>query len=135
MFTPVTLIATELLFVKVAVWAGPVVPTACPENVRVPGETSAKGTPFAAKVTDCGDAAALSVNVSKALRLPKAVGVTLTLTEQVPFGTRVAPVQVSELLAKSPGLAPATATAEMVRLAEPRLVTVSVCGPLVVLMT
>ena len=47
---------------------------------------------------------ALSVNVSEALRLPKADGVNSTFTTQVPVGTTVAPVQVSATFGKITGI-------------------------------
>jgi hypothetical protein len=86
--------------------------------------------PVPPKLTVWGLLAALSVKFSEALRPPVADGVNVTLTVQVPLGVTVAAVQVSALLAKSPTFMPPTATVEMVRLAVPLLVTVSVCGPL-----
>jgi hypothetical protein len=76
---------------------------------------------------------ALSVKVNVPLRAPVAAGVNVTLTVQVLLGVTVAPVQVSALLAKSLAFVPPIATVEMVRLAVPVLVTVSVRGALVVL--
>ena len=73
------------------------------------------------------------MNSSEALRLPTADGVNVTLTAQAPLGVNVAPVQVSALLPKSLAFAPPIATAEMVRLAVPVLVTVSIWAVLVVL--
>src|SRR5208282_2720387 len=74
----------------------------------------------------------LSVKVSVPLRAPVAAGVNVTLTVQVPLGVTVAPVQVSALLAKSLAFVPPTVIVEMLRLAVPVLVTVSVWAALVV---
>jgi hypothetical protein len=76
---------------------------------------------------------ALSVKFSEALRVPNADGVNVTPTAQVLLGVTVAPVQVSATLTKSLAFAPPTVTDEMVKLAVPVLVTVSVCAALVVL--
>jgi len=59
--------------------------------------------------------------------------VNVTLTVQVLLGVTVAPVQVSALVAKSLAFEPLIVTVEMVRLAVPVLVTVSVWAGLVVL--
>ena len=78
----------------------------------------------------------LSVKISEALRLPAADGVNVTLTVQVleaPLVVSVAPEQVSALLAKSPEFVPPIAAFEMLRLAVPVLVTVTVWAALVVL--
>ncbi len=75
----------------------------------------------------------LSVKISDALRLPAALGVNVTLTVQVPWGATLDPVQVSALLAKSPASVPLIAAVEILRLAVPVLVIVSVCAALVVL--
>jgi len=71
----------------------------------------------------------LSGKFSVAVRLPEAVGVNVTLTEQVPFGATVVPEHVSALLLKSPGFAPIMVTVETVRLAAPLLVKVTVLAP------
>jgi len=73
------------------------------------------------------------VKFSEALRLPVADGVNVTPTEHVVLGVTVAPVQVSVLLAKSLAFVPPIATAEIVRLPVPVLVTVSARAALVVL--
>jgi hypothetical protein len=75
---------------------------------------------------------ALSASVRVPDRLPVAVGVNVTLTVQALVGVTVAPVQASALLAKSPGFVPPIVTLEIVRLAVPLLVTVTVLGALVV---
>jgi hypothetical protein len=75
----------------------------------------------------------LSVKISKALRLPVADGVNVTLTVQVLLGVTVAPEQESAVLAKSLAFVPPIVTVEMVRLAVPVLVTISVWAALIVL--
>ena len=74
----------------------------------------------------------LEAMVSKALRVPAADGVNVTLTEQLPLGITVTPVQASELMAKSPAFAPLMVAARMIRLALPLLVTLTLCAALVV---
>jgi hypothetical protein len=80
----------------------------------------------------------LSVKINEALRLPVAEGVKVTVSAQVLFGVRVAPVHLSALVPNSVTFVPPTVTVEMVRLAVPVLVTVTVwvalgvsrlCGP------
>jgi hypothetical protein len=85
--------------------------------------------------TLCGLPEALSAKESEALRAPVALGVKVTLTVQVLLGVTVALVQVSVLLAKSPGLVPVRVTLVMVRLAVPLLVTVTDCAALVALIS
>lgn len=84
------------------------------------------------KVTVCGLLGAMSVKFSKALRFPPAEGVNVTLTEHVPLGIIVAPVQGSLLLAKSLELVPLIATVRMARLPGPLFVTVTLCAVLAV---
>jgi hypothetical protein len=93
---------------------------------------TAGSVPVPVKATVWGLKGALSVKLSVAPLPPVAVGVNVTWTVQVLFGATDAPVQVSELLAKSPGSTPPTATDEMLRLAAPVLVTVSVIAELIV---
>jgi len=50
--TPVMLIAAIPMSVKVTVCAALVDPTACPANVRLPGETCAEEIPLPVKLTD-----------------------------------------------------------------------------------
>jgi hypothetical protein len=88
--------------------------------------------PLPERLTVWGLLAALSVKFSEALRFPVAEGVNVTLTVQVLLGVTAAPVQVSALLAKSLAFVPPIVTLEKVRLAVPVLVTVTVCGALVV---
>ena len=68
--------------------------------------------------------------VSVLLRVYAAIGVKVTLIVQAPLGVIVAPVQVSALLARSLAFVPPIVTVEMVRLAVPVLVTVTVWGAL-----
>jgi hypothetical protein len=70
------------------------------------------------------------VKISEALKPPIADGANVTLTEHVPLGITVAPVQVSSLLAKSLGFVPLIPAVKMVRLAVPVLVTVTLCAAL-----
>ena len=74
----------------------------------------------------------MSLKLNKAVRVPVAVGVNVTLTAQVLEAAKAAPVQSSEVLLKSPGFTPLIVTAEILRLAVPALVIVSVWGGLVV---
>ena len=92
--------------------------------------------PVPERITDCGLPLALSVMEMEAVCAPKPLrptGVKVTLMVQPPLGVSVAPVQVSALLAKSRAFVPPIVTVEMVRLAVPGLVTVSVRAALVVL--
>ena len=88
------------------------------------------------KVTVCGLFEALSVISSVALKIPVADGVNVTLTVQVlpeaGEGVSVAPVQVSAVLANSPGSAPPIVAVEMMRGEDPILVTVTLLAALVV---
>jgi hypothetical protein len=70
-----------------------------------------------------------------AVLAPTAVGVKVTVMVQVPLGATLAPVQVSPVLAKSPGFVPVRLTPEMVSVPVPVLVTVSVSGELVVFLS
>jgi hypothetical protein len=73
---------------------------------------------------------ALSGEFNVAVRLPVADGVKVTV--QLLLGVTVAPEHVSALLAKSPAFVPVMVTVEMVRLALPLLVSVTVLAALVV---
>jgi hypothetical protein len=90
-------------------------------------------SPVPVKLTVCGLLEALSAKFSEALRLPVADGVNVTLTVQALLGATGAPVQASALLAKSLAFVPPIVTVEIVRLAVPVLVTVSVWAALFVL--
>lgn len=75
----------------------------------------------------------MSGKFNVALRLPRAEGVNFTPTVQVLVGVTVAPEQVSALLTKSLAFVPLMVTVERVRLADPVLVTVTLCAALLVL--
>src|SRR5579863_7799572 len=94
MFVPVTpmlvIFNTALpVFVSVTVWAGLVVPTCWPTNVRLGVDRlttgAGGGVPVPVRETACGLPAALSVTVTEAAREPVAVGVKVTLIVQVPL--------------------------------------------------
>ena len=72
--------------------------------------------------------------MSVALSLPPSEGLKVTLTAQVPFGTIVWLLQPSDAIMKLGAPVPETVTAPAakVRLAVPVLVTVTLCGVLVV---
>ena len=104
-----------------------VVPVFWPAKLSVAGDRLAvTPIPVPNKLTDCGLFAALSVKFNKPLRLPPAEGVNVTLTEHVPLGATVTPVQESALLPKSPEFVPPTLMLEMLRPELPLLVSVTV---------
>jgi hypothetical protein len=74
----------------------------------------------------------LSAKLSVAVRLPGADGVKVTLTVQLLLGVTVAPEHASALLEKSPAFVPVIVTVDMVRLALPLLVKVTMLAALVV---
>ena len=86
--------------------------------------------PVPLRVTVCGLSVALSVKLNVAPRLPTPDGSNLTLTAQVALGASEAPVQLSAVAAKSPGLVPAMVTEVIASVPSPVLVTVSVCAGL-----
>ena len=92
--------------------------------------TLAVAWPFSA--TLWGLAAALSVMVRAALRLPEACGAKATATEHVAAGATVAPLHVSPLVAKSSAFVPAMVIEPTARPALPELVTVTFCVELAV---
>ena len=83
------------------------------------------------RLTLCGLPVALSEMLTDALREPVAVGANVTLIEQVPPAATVAPAQVSAVFEKSLAFVPPIVTVEMVRLALPLLVRVTLCAVLV----
>jgi len=83
------------------------------------------------RLTLCGLPVALSAMLTDALREPVAVGANVTLIEQVPPAATVAPAQVSAVFEKSLAFVPPIVTVEMVRLALPLLVRVTLCAVLV----
>src|SRR5687768_17264095 len=82
--------------------------------------------------TSCGLPGALSVNRSDAVREPAALGLKALLTLQLAPGASVCPPQPLAVITKSPGLAPASATALIDSAAVPLLVTVTCFAALVV---
>jgi hypothetical protein len=92
---------------------------------------TAGAIPVPERLTACGLLAALSAKFSEALRVPVAEGVKVTLTAQVALASKVAPEQVSSLLAKSLAFVPPIVTVEKMRAVVPLLVTDSI--PTVVL--
>lgn len=80
---------------------------------------------------ECGDPAALSEKVMEPSYAPTPVGVNVAVTVQVPFGTSVAPEQVS-LVMEYPLVMVTAGEDEITRLLPPVFVTVNVCAALVV---
>src|ERR1700722_15924494 len=123
-------------FVSVAVWAVLVEPTLVLLKVSVVGANPAVGTatPVPVSGTVCVEPdalLALSVTVIDAPRLPDAVGVNLTDTEQVPAGARVVP-QVLAVIAKSPAFTPVSAMLAICKVSVPGLERVTLCAALLV---
>ena len=124
---------TVPVLVNVTVCAGLLLPGAWSRKVSDEGDNPTPTViPVPLKVTICGLWGAKSVKISEALKLPVTSGRRLTLTEHVPLGINMAPVQVSALLAKSLAFVPPISTVEMERLAVPVLLTVTLCAALVV---
>lgn len=124
------------VLVAVATWTALVIPTvSLPKASRV-GDKLTRGAlkggvvPVPDKVTNSGLLAALSENWSEAERVPVAVGVKVTVIVQLDPAARF----VSQLLiwAKSVLLVPITEMFVNVNVAEPVLVSVTVCPALVV---
>jgi hypothetical protein len=132
MVTPVTLSVVLPVFNSVTVCAALVVLSTWLPNERVVGDRLATApTPVPVSITVCGLIVALSVMVSAPDLVPGAVGVNVTLTEQVPLaGIGEEDTQVS-LSAKSPEATTSVTTSP----AAPTLVRVAVCGALVVPIT
>ncbi len=110
------------VFWSVMTWAVEAVRMVWPANVRLEGEMVAIGagadTPVPVSGTEWGDPGASEVMVMAPVRVPKAVGVKVTVIVQLPVAARVAPQVVT--LEKSP-----LATIEaMFRVALPLLVRV-----------
>ena len=89
-----------------------------------------KSVPVPVSPTDCGLPGALSVNVNDAVSAPVALGVNVTLTEQVALTATIAPLQLLALIAKSKELAPLTPTPLIDRLALPLFVTITLVAEL-----
>jgi hypothetical protein len=115
------------VFVKVTVCAALVVPTVCAANVRLVVERLAMGAvPVPERVTVCGLVVALSVIVIVPGWLPAAVGVNVTLMEQLaPAAREAAQLLVWAYSALATMLV-------MVRGAVPELVSVTDFAALVV---
>src|SRR5437899_956036 len=124
------------LLVRVTVCAGLLVLTRWSPKARLVGAKVTVGAMLVlASETDCGLPAASSVMLAVAVRALAAVGVNVRLRTQLAPATTVAPfVQVvPAAMAKSPALAPPSATVAMLRVAVPLLVRVTVCAGLLVL--
>ena len=115
------------LLASVTFWGALAVPTFCPAKVKLEGVRLTAGRdPVPFRLADCGLPAALSVTFSAPVREPLVDGVKVTLTLQLAFTAR----DVGQLLVcpKSP----VTLIPVMEREAVPQLLTVTVCGLLVV---
>ena len=103
------------------------------EGVRL--TSGVADTPVPDSGTVCGDPEALSVKVRLALRAPEAVGVKVTLLEQLAPDASVV-TQLVVLIEKSPGLDPVRVTAEIVtELPAPEVLVVTTACEGVVLPT
>jgi hypothetical protein len=91
-----------------------------------------KSSPVPVSTAVCGLDEALSAKLRVALSIPDAEGLKTSATEQVLPGATVAPVQESDCIVKSEAFVPVMETVETVRLAEPELATITVCGALFV---
>ena len=135
LFVPVTTMLVRLsealpVFESVTVCAVLVVPTVWLVKVSEEAERLTTGAEAAAPVpvrlTDCGLPEALSVMLKVPVRIPEAVGVNVTLMVQLaPAATELPQVSVS---AKSP----LAEILVIVKVAEPVLLSVTVCAALVV---
>ena len=97
---------------------------------------SEKSVPVPESEAVCGLPEALSVIVTEAVRLPVTDGVNVTLIEQFAFTASVAPLAGHVLVcAKSPLFVPVMAMLEIVSVAVPELVSVTLCAELVVVMS
>jgi hypothetical protein len=80
------------VFVRVTLWGLLLVPTACAAKVKEVGERLAAGAvPIPVRLTVCVAGLALSAMVIAPLRDPLAVGVKVTLREQLPLAARLEP--------------------------------------------
>ena len=118
------------LFLRVTLLAALVVPISRVAKVRVDGDTVTAEIPVPLRLTVCGLPAALSLIVTAAVLVPRAVGVNRTLIVQLELAARLAPhVVVRE---KSPLFAPVIVMLAIVKTALPVLVTVTDWAALVV---
>jgi hypothetical protein len=75
---------------------------------------------------------ALSVRLIPAVRVPVPLGLKVTLIVQLAPAATLAPAQVLTVSGKSLALFPPSGVPEIVSVAVPLLVTITVCGALVV---
>jgi hypothetical protein len=109
-----------------------VVPTDCPEKVRLEADRLTAGpVPVPVKPTACGLPGALSARLMAADSLPTREGVKVTLIVQLPPAVTVLP-QVFPVSAKSPAFVPVNVTLVRLKLALPWFVSVTDCAVLVV---
>jgi hypothetical protein len=92
--SPIAVIVSAALpeFVRVTVWAAPLVPTARDPKPRLVGENDTAGaavTPVPVSVNRCGLPLALSVTATLAVRAPVAVGLNVTVIVHAAFAARV----------------------------------------------
>jgi len=121
------------VLVMVRVWAGLVAPTFWETKLRLGAErvTAGEGAPpVPFRVTDWGEAGALSENKTFVVRRPAAVGVNVTVTVHVAPTARVEAQVLVKL--KSPGLLPLRVMEERVMGSTPLLVRVMGFGVLAV---
>jgi hypothetical protein len=121
------------VFIMVTFCGSPLVPTYCPAKLMVAGEvaTTAPGGVVPVRLITWGLPRAVSPMVSDAETPPViAVGENVALTWQVALDARVDP-QVF-VWANRPALAPVIAKLEIVKVAVPVFVKVTVCSVLVV---
>src|ERR1700694_5348762 len=87
-------------------------------------------TPVPVKVAVCGVLAPSSLTLSKAVRVPRPLGVKVTLMAQVPPGARLLP-QLLVVCLKSPLLLPLSVMLVMLSVTLWLLMRVMMCGALV----
>ena len=88
--------APVVVFCKVTVWEGLLLPTASPAKIKLSVESCTGGAmPVPERTTVSGLSVALSVKTSEAVSTPAAVGENSTLTVQVDPEGKVAPTHVS----------------------------------------
>lgn len=123
---PIPLIVIDLVsrFLNVITFGALVVPTVVFGNLNAVGVRVIAAVPVPVKLTDCGLLVALSVNVKAALLAPVAVGAKATPILQAELAAILDP-QVFDVITKSPGFVPVTATVETVMDTPLLLVTVT----------
>jgi hypothetical protein len=122
------------VLLRVTFLAALVVVSLTAAKVSEVGEREATGTvPVPERETEGAVPGALLVTLREAVRVPRAVGVKVTLMVQDALTASVLdPVGQLLIWAKSPGFVPLSAMLVMLRGAVPVLVTVIVCAVLVV---